>query len=183
MKSLIRVLGLTLGLALVAPVYAGTLAGVTLPDTTKVGEQTLVLNGMGLREKFFIDVYVGGLYLPEKTTDADKAINSDVPKRIVMAMTYDLGKEKLADMMKESISKADSPEVSSKADTLASWMEDVAPGDQIILEYMPGKGTSVIVKGKTKGTIEGTGMMKALWGIYLGPNPPTSALKKGLLGK
>ena len=50
------------------PILAATLADVTLPDTVTVGNQTLVLNGMGLRTKLFIKVYVGGLYLEKKST-------------------------------------------------------------------------------------------------------------------
>lgn len=173
---------LVLGALISGTALAGTLAGVTLPDSAEVGGQTLVLNGMGLREKLWIDIYVGGLYLPQKTSDAKQAIESDVPKRIVMAMTYDLSAEKLAETMRESINKAGSAEAAKHAETLAGYMEDVTSGDQIILEYVPGKGTSVTVKGKLKGTIPGTPLMKALWGVYLGPNPPTEALKKGLLG-
>ena len=41
------------------------------------GEQT-VLNGGGLREKYgFMDLYVGGLYLNKKSSDADKIIMAD----------------------------------------------------------------------------------------------------------
>ena len=39
--------------------HAASLAGVTVPDSATVGGSTLVLNGMGLREKYFIDIYVG----------------------------------------------------------------------------------------------------------------------------
>ena len=170
------------GFLLTTPAFAGTKAGVTLPDTKTVAGQTLVLNGLGLREKLFIDIYVGGLYLPSKTTDGQKAIDVDAPKQIVMQFVYALTAEDLAKTMRESLAKAGSAEVRAKADTLAGWMEAVEPGDQIILEYVPGTGTSVIVKGKTKGTLAGTDMMKALFGIYLGPNPPTTDLKKGLLG-
>src|SRR5947209_15933138 len=46
-----------------APGRAGTLAGVTLPDSVQAGSESLVLNGMGLRKKLFIKVYVAGLYL------------------------------------------------------------------------------------------------------------------------
>lgn len=173
-------LGLSLLISL--PALAGQLAGVTMPDSITVGGQNLVLNGMGLREKYFLDIYVGGLYLPAKTTDAKKAIDDDVPKQITMTMTYDLSKEKLGETMRESINNSGQPEAKKHAETLAGWMEDVSDGDQIILRYEPGKGTTVIVKGKEKGTIEGLPFMKAIWGIYLGPNPPTGALKKGMLG-
>lgn len=177
-----RLLTALMALTLTWPVFAGTLAGVTLPDTLDVGGQKLVLNGLGLREKYFIDIYVGGLYLPQKTTDSAKAIQDDVPKRITMQFTYDLSAEKLGETMRESISRSKADGVAEKADTLASWMEDVVPGDQVVLEYVPGQGTSVIVKGKTKGTVEGVNFMRAIFDIYLGANPPTSALKKGMLG-
>ena len=52
-------------LLLAVPAGAGTLAGVTLPDTAQVAGKDLVLNGLGLRKKFVIKVYVGGLYLPQ----------------------------------------------------------------------------------------------------------------------
>jgi hypothetical protein len=177
-----RALLLGLGLLTATPAFAGTLAGVTLPDTASVGGSQLVLNGMGLREKYMLDIYVGGLYLPAKTTDANKAINDDVPKRIVMHMTYDLSKDKLGDVMRDSLSKSGYPEASEHAGTLASWMDDVEEGDQIVLDYVPGKGCSVSVKGAVKGTLQGTAVMKGLWSVYLGDNPPTKALKSGLLG-
>lgn len=171
-------------LALLAgPASARKFEGVTLPDTVSLGGQTLVLNGMGLREKVFIDVYVAGLYLPKKTRDAGEAISSDVPKRIDMVMRRSVDKEKLADTMRESISKARKPEVAKNAGTLAGWMEDVDEDDHIVLDYVPGTGTTVRVKGKDKGTIAGVDFMQAVWGIYLGANPPTDALKDGLLGR
>ncbi|MBV8201615.1 MAG: chalcone isomerase family protein, partial [Acidobacteria bacterium] len=48
------------------PAAAATLADVTLPDKVDAGGQPLVLDGLGLRKKFFIKVYVGGLYLPAR---------------------------------------------------------------------------------------------------------------------
>lgn len=170
-------------LLLALPAAARKYEGVTLPDTIELGGHKLVLNGMGLREKVFVDVYVAGLYLPAKTKDASKAINDDVPKRIQMVMKRDVGKDKLAETMRDSINASGQAAAKAKANTLAGWMESVKEGDHIVLDYVPGKGSTVTVKGKVKGTIEGVPMMKALWGIYLGKSPPSSALKKGLLGK
>ena len=59
-----------LALFLALPAAAGTLAGVTLPDKADVDGKSLVLNGMGLRKKLVIKVYVGGLYLPQKEKSA-----------------------------------------------------------------------------------------------------------------
>jgi hypothetical protein len=176
-------LAITLALALALPAFARKLEGVTLPDSIELGGQSLVLNGMGLREKVFIDVYVAGLYLPQKTTDARKAIDEDVPKRIDMVMKRDVSRDQLADTMRESLGKAGSAEAKAKADTLAAWMEDVSEGDHVVLDYVPGTGTTVTVKGKAKGTIPGVSFMQAVWAIYLGKNPPTDDLKNGLLGR
>ncbi len=165
-------------------VFAGTLEGVTLPDTATVGGQTLVLNGMGLREKFFINVYVGGLYLPAKTTDSAKAVNDDVPKKIVMHFQYsDVPKDKVNETFDESFGNQGAMGTAQAAnkEKLKGWMTDLTTGDEIVFEYVPGTGTTVTVKGVKKGTIEGVDFMKTLWSVYVGPNPPTAALKSGMM--
>jgi hypothetical protein len=163
---------------------AGTLAGVTLPDSATVGGQTVVLNGMGLREKYFIDVYVGGLYLPSKTTDAKTAIESDQPKRIVMHFVYsDVPADKVRETFTEGFAQiSGASAMQDRIQKLNGYMVDLTTGDQVVLDYVPGQGTTVTVKGQAKGTIEGADFMKGLWGIYLGASPPTAKLKAGLLG-
>jgi hypothetical protein len=73
-------------LASMLNLHAASLAGVTLPDTAQVGGTTLVLNGLGLRTKFVVKVYVAGLYLDKKSADADAIIKADAPKQIVMPL-------------------------------------------------------------------------------------------------
>lgn len=162
---------------------AREVAGVSLRDRAKVGGQMLVLNGAGLREKFFIDVYVGGLYLPKKTTSSREAITSDVPKRIEMVFLRDVDKEKLADTLKDNLAKAKSASLNAKANKLAALMEDAHEGNRVRLDYIPGQGVQVHIKGKLKGTIEGFDFMKALFAIYIGDEPASEQLKAGMLGQ
>lgn len=170
-------------IAFILNAQAATLAGVTLPDTATVGGQSVVLNGIGLREKYMIDVYVAGLYLPSKTSSAEQAITQDVPKRIVMSMVRDLSKDQLADSITEAAAKHPlSPEASSGISQLGSWMTAVPSGQQVVLEYVPGQGTSLTIGGSKKGTVPGTDTMQAIWRIYLGDPPVTEALRSGLLG-
>jgi hypothetical protein len=163
---------------------AGELAGVKMPDSVTVGGQPLVLNGMGLREKFFIDVYVGGLYLKAKTTDAKKAIEADEPKRIVMHFIYSsVPKDKVNETFDGGFAGVSgSSAYQDRIDQLKSWMADYTTGDEVVFDYVPGAGTSVTVKGVNKGTLPGTDFMKGLWSVYLGSAPPTAALKSGMLG-
>lgn len=179
-----RHLILSAALIFATPALAASLSSVTLPDTATVGGQTVVLNGLGLREKYFIDVYVGGLYLPAKTTDASRAISDDVPKRIVMAFIYNkVTKDQLCETYYEGLAKqADASALKPKYDTLCGYLQDVVSGDQVALDYVPGTGTTVTVKGSPAGTITGADFMRSLWGVYLGAAPPTEKLKRGMLG-
>ncbi|MBT8406273.1 MAG: chalcone isomerase family protein [Deltaproteobacteria bacterium] len=48
-----------------------------MPESLEAGQAKLMLNGAGVREKFFIDLYVGGLYLKEKNQDAKAIMDAD----------------------------------------------------------------------------------------------------------
>jgi len=162
--------------------FGGTLAGVTLPDTASVGGEALVLNGMGLREKFFIDVYVGGLYVKSKSGDGATIIAANEPKRIVMHFIYNsVPKEKMIATYKDGFA-ANGGGYDAEIVQLSGWLEDLTTGDEIVLDYVPGTGTTFTVKGTKKGTIAGEGFMKAIWAVYVGDSPPTKAFKAGMLG-
>ena len=163
---------------------AAELAGVPVADSASVGGQTLVLNGVGLREKYYFDIYVGALYLPGKTTSGASAIAQDVPKRIQMTFIYSaVTKAQLEETYDEDLQYMPDPAaVKDRFETLKSYLSDVVAGDVITYDYVPGTGTSVTVKGKNMGTIAGKDFMEALWTIYLGTHPPTAKLKSGMLG-
>lgn len=167
-----------------SPAGAGTLAGVTLPDTAEVGGQSLVLNGMGLREKFFIDVYVGGLYLPAKTGDAEAAIQQDVPKRVVMHFIYDdVPAEKMAATFYEGLEHY--PQYAGERaslDQIVAGIPDMSTGDEIVLDYIPGTGTVLTVNGAARPAIAGKGLSDLLFSLFIGPKPATEALKEGMMG-
>lgn len=175
---------LALLLSLTLSAEAKTFADVTMSDTATVGGQTVTLNGMGLREKYFVDVYVGGLYLQHPTKDANTAINADEPKRIVMHFVYNVTKEQVVESFNESFG-AQPAAAAQKANTdkIIEWVPaTISKGQELTFEYVPGSGTSFVVNGTKMGTIAGADFMKVIWGIYLGPKPPTAALKSGMLG-
>jgi len=92
-----------LALFLALPAGAGSLAGVTLPDKAEVKGQSLTLDGMGLRTKFFIKVYVGALYLPQKEKAAAKVLSEDAPRRMVMHFLYSVNKDQMCDAWSEGL--------------------------------------------------------------------------------
>ena len=82
--------------------HAASLAGVTMPDTAQVGSTKLVLNGLGLRTEYMVKVYVAGLYLEQKSSDAGAIIKADAPKQIVMQFLHGASKSQMANAFKES---------------------------------------------------------------------------------
>ncbi len=64
----------------------------------------------------------------------------------------------------------------------SAMFSDVKEGDQILMTYVPAKGTSVSIKGTEKGTVDGKDFGDALFAVWLGANPVQEDLKKALLG-
>jgi len=164
--------------------WAGTLAGVSFPDSKIVQGQSIPLHGMGLREKFWVDIYVAALYFPEKTKSSAKVISADVPKQLDIQFIYsDVPKSKMLKTLDENL-KAN-PQISKTAQQQMrkcyTWFQDFTTGDTVSFIYKPNTGTSMVINGKTKGTIPGKDFMTAVFTIYLGPKPASLQLKKGLL--
>jgi hypothetical protein len=65
---------------------------------------------------------------------------------------------------------------------LATMIPNVEKGDQILMTWVPGKGTVVSAKGAEKGVIEGKDFADALFAVWLGPTPVQADLKTALLG-
>jgi hypothetical protein len=173
-------------LVLSVPAFAGSLAGVTLPDTVNVNGKDLVLNGMGLRKKAIFKVYVGALYLPAKSADAEAVIKLDEPKRMVMHFVRDVGKEKIAEGWKEGFannSPATLETLQQRLDEFAALWVDMADGDEATMTYVPGIGLKVEMKGKEVGLLQGKAFADAVLACWLGPHPPSEDLKTGVLGK
>lgn len=177
---------LVLVITLTSQLFAGTLAGVTLPDTVQAGDKTLVLNGLGLRKKYMVKVYVAGLYLEQKSSDPSAILKPDVPKRVVMHFVRSVSKNQIVDAFNESF-EDNSPDakqtMKSEIDQFLSAFEPVKDGDEILLTYIPGTGTTVAIGGKDKVTIAAPAFSSVLFSVWLGPKPPSQDLKAGLLGR
>jgi len=166
---------------------AATVAGVNVPDTADVAGQKLVLNGAALRKKFIVKVYVGSLYVQTKSSSAAAVLAADAPRRQVMHFLYDVDKGKMVEAWEEGLADNTanaSAEVKTAFKTLASWMDDMKEGQQIVLTYVPGTGTTVEVNGKNKGTLAGKATADAILNTWIGPKPgPGGDFKKGVLGQ
>jgi len=184
MKRLLLVL-LTLPLA----AMAAEVAGVKLEDKTQVESRDLVLNGAGLRKRLFFNVYVIGLYVPEKKNDTAGVIQQPGPKRAAIHMMRDVGAEQfteaLVDGLRANHSEADFRALEPRVKELAGIMAEVKEakkGMTLALDWT-GSATRLLVNGKPVGKpIAGEDFYRALLRIWLGDQPVQDDLKKALLG-
>jgi hypothetical protein len=175
-----------MGMLLCGSAWAVEIEGVSVPDRVTVGGQEIGLNGAGIRTKVFFDIYVGALYLAEKTGDAKAAIEMAGPKRVFMHYLYsEISREKLVGGweagFKKNQSKKTLESLRSRLDKFNAMFADARKGDVILLDYVPEKGTSVTINGETKGVVPGEDFNRALLAIWLGKKPADSGLKKAML--
>jgi hypothetical protein len=173
-------------LVALSPVRAATLAGVELPDQATVGGKTLALNGLGLRTATFlkVEVYVIGLYLERKSSDAKAIIESSESRRIQMHFVRDVTAKELRDAWKDGF-EDNYEDVSSIKGEIASFdasMRDVKTGDTMVLDFT-GDTVDVLINGTKIDAVEGKPFQQALLGVWLGPKPPDDDLKEGILGR
>lgn len=175
-----------LSLALALPAAAKDVSGVKLPDTVTVEGKQLQLNGAGLRSKFVFKVYVAGLYLETPTKEAQTAITSDQTKRVRMVMLRDLEKEKIVDAMKEGVeknNKGQMPALKERLEKLTAAIPDLKKGDDVVVTYVPGQGTSLESKSGAAARVEGKDFADALFSVWLGKQPVDEGLRDGMLGR
>jgi len=167
---------------------ARTVKGIEFPEEITIDGKTCRLNGVGIRKKFVISVYAGGLYLEKPTGNPSEVISSEQVKRVSMRFIYkEVRADQLVEAWNEGFEKNAGKAVSQLRDKIsrfnAFFDEPVRKGESVELTYIPGKGTEVKIKGRVRGVVEGSDFMRALFSVWFGPNPPSQALKEGMLGK
>ncbi len=160
---------------------------VTMPDSFMAGKEKLILNGTGIRSKYFIDLYYGALYLKRKEKDPKKIVdaNEEMSMKIHIVSSH-ITNEKmegaLRDGFKTSMGGNSAPLEKEIDDIVKAFSEKIKVGDEYDLTYIVDKGIVIRRNGKERITIPGYPFKKALFGIWFGPEPADEDLEQGLLG-
>lgn len=165
-------------------------AGVKYPPAVAVAGQNLRLNGSGIRYRFVVKVYTAGLYLQGRATTPEAVIAAPGPKRLHVVMLRDIDANELGKLftrgMQDNVSRDDFaksiPGTLRMADIFQA-QKKLAAGDNFSVDWVPGRGTTVLVNGQPQGEpIKEPEFFNALMMIWLGPRPADVALKDALLG-
>jgi len=147
----------------------------------------LILNGEGTRDKFFIDLYIGGLYLKEHSSNAKQIINNDKTMNIRLHIISSLiSSEKMENATREGFEKSTNGNIEplkAKIESFLSiFMDEIQEGDVYDFLFIPKDGTLIYKNNILKKSIKGLEFKKALYGIWLGEKPAQNSLKKDMLG-
>jgi hypothetical protein len=165
--------------------------GIKIKKTLKVrdsnGKTKLYLNGYGIRDKMWVNLYIQALYLTKKTSNADEILDSDETIATRLYVTSSLvTREKLIKAIEEGIEKSYEGDISVLRERLDKFMAMFATvTEKGYVEFFYSQEdvkTYVFINDKLTGEIEGVDFRKALFGIWLADKCVDRTLRKRLLG-
>ena len=175
-----------------AAAHAGVIdvAGVKVPDEAIVANSNLLLNGAGVRYKGPFKVYTAALYLNRKVSTPEAAHAAPGAKRIVLTMLRDIKADELGSLfmrsMEQNTPKADLLKVLPVLPRMGEIFVEqrkMLSGDSITIDWIPGTGTVLNVRGKLQGQpFKEPEFFHAMLDIWLGKDPADWMLKDALLG-
>ena len=148
-------------------------------------------NGAGIRHKAVFKVYVAALYLGRKAATPDDVLAATGPKRLAITILRDIDSAELGKLFTRGV-EDNSPrnEMSRlipgliRMGQLFADQNKLQAGDSFAIDWIPGTGTVISVKGMAQGeAFREPEFFNAMMRIWLGPHPADWKLKDALLGK
>lgn len=161
--------------------------GNIVSNMIAVGKNKLVLNGGGVRTKYFMDMYIGTLYLLKKSSDAKQIVRADEPMCIRIKIVSSLiTSSKMEEAVNEGFKKSTNNNIAPIKDKIQqfanAFKEEIKAGDEFEIAYIPDEGLIISKNGLQKGIVKGLDFKQATFGIWLGNDPSDINMKEGMLG-
>lgn len=165
--------------------------GVKIDEALDLHGSKLQLNGAGVRYKAVFKVYTAGLYLSKKAASPEEVLAAPGAKRMSITMLRDIDSNELGKLFTRGV-EDNSPKAEMsqlipgllRMSQIFSDQKQLKAGDTFTVDWAPGTGTVISVKGVPQGEpIKEQAFFNALMRIWLGPAPADWKLKDALLGK
>ncbi len=158
-----------------------------LPYEESRGDVTLKLNGAGMRQLLWIDLYAGGLYLEKRNKDAKAILDANETMSIKLNIVSKfITQNKMINAVRDGFQKATFGNTKALDERIqkfiAFFSEAIVKNDIFDLVYIKDVGVKVYKNEKELGIIEGRDFKYALFKIWLGDEPASDAVKEGMLG-
>jgi hypothetical protein len=167
------------------------LAGVKYEEVSELRGSKLQLNGAGIRYKGPFKVYTAALYVTKKSNTPEEVFATAGAKRVSVTMLRDIDASELGKLFTRGVEdNLDRASVSKlipglmRMSQIFSDHKKLQTGDTFSIDWVPGVGTVVMLKGVPQGeAFKEPEFFNALLRIWLGPVPADWKLKESLLGK
>ena len=184
------------GMALACGVGAGAVGaqardveGFKFEPTARVAGTDLVLNGVGVRRRFFIPIYVAGLYVPQRSSDPEALLKQRGPRRMSMRFVREVEAELFMTSLNEGMRR------NYTAQQLSAWSSQLEAlntvirtmvlarrADHISWDFAEEGGRVMQNSTPRVPSIPGEDFYNAVLRVWLGEQPADADLKRGLLG-
>lgn len=168
---------------------ARDIEGFRFDASARVGGAVLALNGVGVRKRFFIPVYVAGLYVPQRSPDPEVLLKQRGPRRMAMRFVREVEAElfmtSLSDGMRRNYGPSQLAAWRSQLEaltTVISTMVLARRADNITWDYAEEGGRIMQNSVPRVPSIPGEDFYNAVLRVWLGEQPADAELKRGLLG-
>ncbi len=180
-------LGRKIGLLFVAALCS--LSVMAAQTVTLENGSNLELKGIGVATEFRTETYIGALYAPVGFESIELFKDYTTPKRMVVRYipeTYSY--RKVSRHFKERIAMNNDREIwqplTREIITFSRIFNDnFVRGDEIRLDFIPGKGTQVYLNDVLFETIENPEFFNLMLDAWTGTVPPSKAFKQGIMGE
>ena len=167
-------------------------ADARLPTMTDQVTAGLQLNGTGTRYRGPFRVYNAGLYLTRKASTPEDVFATVGAKRLAITMLRDIDAADLGKLFIRGVedNMADRSAFSKLVPGLMRMGQifasnrKLAAGDTVSIDWVPGVGTVIHVRGLPQGEpFREPEFYAAMMRIWIGPSPADWQLKERLLGR
>ncbi len=178
---------LMLGMLCIRSAEAVQLASVTLPDTRDVGGVRLILNGAGVRTYpiLGIRIYVAGLYLEQRSSDAAAIVRSPGTKLLEIHFLRDVPEARAREAWQTGFADNCEAPCRLNAQDVARFLaaEPAIHRGDVSMFLFTRNGMTVTFNGRVLGSTDNVYFAQQVLNTFLGPVPATPAVKRGLLGE
>lgn len=168
--------------------------GQDFPDTLPLGGKTLVLSGIGERAAYGFHGYSAALYMTTKATTPEDVYAVTGPKRLELRITLPMKSIPAQEFVKaidkgvgRNCTEEEKAALGDRVQRLNANLAQVGSvkkGDLLLIDFVPEKGTTLVVNGKQYGdAVPGADLYTAFLKVFLGAKVSDDRLKAGLLGQ
>jgi hypothetical protein len=170
----------------VSAAAAVELDGVAMPEAQNVAGARLALNGLALRTYSFLKVhiYVAGLYLEKRTSDAKAILDSKQTKLLRFAFLRDVDAEAARKSWAEAFARSCGEPCRLPAESIDRFLAavpSVREGETSTLLFND-RGMDFFMNGRLVGRVADTEFARIILATFIGQNPTSQEVKVGLLG-